>query len=227
MGCGTVFKSYQNNKGLQIPGTPELQGLTLEGGAATDDEDVEPEGASSSSSSDDDDVEADTQDEVHSDARWEIAKAWGLLAAGTLIVSIFSDPMVDVLGNFGRVINVNPFYVSFIVTPLASNAAEVITGLKNAAKGTNESMANCCNNLFGAATMNCTFCLSIFLGLVYFRELEWNFSAEVIAILLTIWVVGYVGLQRTFYMKDMLIIGSMFPLSVALIYVLENVFGLA
>ncbi len=57
--------------------------------------------------------------------------------------------------------------------------------------------------------------------------MEWNFSAEVISILLVIWVVGYIGLQRTFYMKDMLLIGSMFPLSVTLIYVLENVFGLA
>ena len=35
----------------------------------------------------------------------------------------------------------------------------------------------------GAATMNNTLCLSIFLGLVYFRNLSWNYSAEVVAIL--------------------------------------------
>jgi len=31
--------------------------------------------------------------------------------------------------------------------------------------------------------MNNTFCLAIFLALVYFRQLEWKFSAEVTAIL--------------------------------------------
>lgn len=33
--------------------------------------------------------------------------------------------------------------------------------------------------LLGAATMNNTFCLAIFLGLVYIRDLSWAFSAEV------------------------------------------------
>ena len=52
------------------------------------------------------------------------AYACALMLAGTVIVTVFSDPMVDVLGNFGKAIHVSPFYVSFIVTPLASNAAE-------------------------------------------------------------------------------------------------------
>lgn len=135
--------------------------------------------------------------------------------------------MVEVLNNFGKVIHVSAFYISFIVTPLASNAAEVLTGISNAAKGTDKSMADCCNNLFGAATMNCTFCLSVFLALVYFRQLEWNYTAEVTAILAVIWAVGFIGQQDTFFMKHMVMIGSLFPLSLVLIYVMENLFHIA
>lgn len=146
-----------------------------------------------------------------------------LLLVGTVIVSIFSDPMVDVLNNFGHTIGVSPFYVSFIVTPLASNAAEVLTGVRSAAKKTNKKMGMCANALYGAATMNCTFCLAIFLGLVYGRGLSWDYTAEVSAILLVIWIVGIIGLKDTHNMKDALVIGMLFPISIVFIWFLENV----
>jgi len=45
-------------------------------------------------------------------------------------------------------------------------------------------MAISLSTLEGAAIMNNTFCLSIFLMLVYFKKLAWQFSAETISILL-------------------------------------------
>jgi Ca2+/Na+ antiporter len=44
---------------------------------------------------------------------------------GTILVLIFSDPMVDVLAEIGAKTGVPPFYVSFILAPLASNASEL------------------------------------------------------------------------------------------------------
>ncbi len=38
------------------------------------------------------------------------------------VVSIFSDPMVDVINSFGKAINIPPFYVSFVLTPLGTHA---------------------------------------------------------------------------------------------------------
>lgn len=151
------------------------------------------------------------------------AYALFLLVMGTIVVSVFSDPMVDVLNDFGHTIGVNPFYVSFIVTPLASNACEVLSGIRAAAKKTNKSMSVCVNALYGAATMNSTFCLSIFLGLVYFRGLSWDYTAEVAAILLVIFSVGIIGLKDTHTVKDALIILLLFPLSIVFIWFLENI----
>ena len=46
-----------------------------------------------------------------------------LMGAGLLLVLVFSDPMVDVMNNMGARVGVPPFYVAFILAPLASNAS--------------------------------------------------------------------------------------------------------
>lgn len=48
------------------------------------------------------------------------------LALGTVLVLIFSDPMVDVMSEIGARSGVPTFYVSFVLAPLASNASELI-----------------------------------------------------------------------------------------------------
>lgn len=48
------------------------------------------------------------------------------LALGTILVLIFSDPMVDVMSEIGARSGVPTFYVSFVLAPLASNASELI-----------------------------------------------------------------------------------------------------
>lgn len=86
-------------------------------------------------------------------------KACVLLLLGTLCVTIFSDPMVDVITQVGDRLSVSPFYIAFVVTPLASNASEVYAGLLFARKKTNESISMTLATLHGAATMNSTLAL--------------------------------------------------------------------
>jgi Ca2+/H+ antiporter len=47
----------------------------------------------------------------------KIRSCW-MMGLGTCLVLLFSDPMVDVLDDIGRRINVNAFYVSFVLAPL-------------------------------------------------------------------------------------------------------------
>jgi hypothetical protein len=77
-------------------------------------------------------------------------KALYTLFAGLGIVGVFSDPMCDVLsamtnpdyqGSLGNHIPIDPFFVSFIVTPICSNASELISSLAFAAKKTKKSIS--------------------------------------------------------------------------------------
>lgn len=98
-------------------------------------------------------------------------------------MTIFSDPMVSVIGEVGNRLSIDAFYISFVVTPLISNASELISSVMFAAKKSPKSMTMTFSALLGAATMNNTFCLAIFMGLVYFKNLTWAFSSQVTAIL--------------------------------------------
>lgn len=150
-------------------------------------------------------------------------KAFTMLSIGTILVLLFADPMVEVLQEVAVRINIPPFYVSFILAPLASNASEVIASQYYAAKKTKKSIAISLSALEGAASMNNTFCLSIFMSLIYFRGLAWQFSAETIAIILVQYIVGYYTRGNIMTSKTASIILAVFPLSIALIAGLEAI----
>jgi Ca2+/Na+ antiporter len=115
-----------------------------------------------------------------------LKRAFTLLAMGMFLVVLFSDPMVEVLQEVANRINVSPFYVSFVLAPLASNASEVIASVYYAGKKTRKTITVSMTTLEGVASMNYTFCLSILLGLIYFRGLVWAYTAETIATVLHI-----------------------------------------
>ncbi|RRT64059.1 hypothetical protein B296_00039589, partial [Ensete ventricosum] len=53
--------------------------------------------------------------------------------------------------------------------------------------------------IYGGATMNNILCLAVFLALVYVRHLTWDFSAEVLVILVVCIVMGiFTSLRTTF-----------------------------
>jgi len=153
-------------------------------------------------------------------------KAVLILLTGTAICTIVSDPMVDVISNIGTQLNISPFYISFIITPLASNASEVIAGLVFARKKTSEGITLTLSSLHGGATMNSTLALCIFMSLVYFRQLSWSFSAEVITVIFVILAVAVNALKTNIFLWQAIIVGSLYPLSIVMVYVMETFLGL-
>ena len=69
-----------------------------------------------------------------------------------------------------------------MLAPLASNASEIISSYAFAKRKTSKSITIAISTLHGAAILNNTFVLGIFLSLVRFRGLDWEYSAETIAI---------------------------------------------
>jgi len=100
----------------------------------------------------------------------KLRAAW-MMALGTFTVVVVSDPFVDVLTNWGSRLGINPFYISFVVAPFASNASELLSAYTYAKKKTKKAITTSLSTLIGAAIMNNTFCLGIFFGLIYFQGL--------------------------------------------------------
>jgi hypothetical protein len=106
------------------------------------------------------------------------------MTVGTVLVLLFADPMCDCLGALGERTGCPAFYISFVLAPLASNGTELLAAYNFALKKTQKSVTVSLSQLEGAAIMNNTFCLGIFLFLVYLQDLTWAYSAETIVILL-------------------------------------------
>ncbi|XP_028416734.1 sodium/calcium exchanger NCL2-like [Dendronephthya gigantea] len=158
-------------------------------------------------------------------------KCFFMLCGGVAMVTIFSDPMCDVLSgitnkangdNGGSYINISPFYVSFVVTPICSNASELVSSLLFAAKKKKENVSITYAQLYGAATMNNTMCLGIFCVLVYIKNLEWYYSAEVTVILLVQWLVFVMGFPLTYKLWKVVPVAFLYVFSIILIAILES-----
>jgi hypothetical protein len=74
--------------------------------------------------------------------------------------------------------------------------------------------------------MNNLLCLAVFLALVYIRDLTWEFSAEVVVILIVCVVMGALASFRThFPLWTSILAFLLYPFSLALVYVLDYVLG--
>merc|ERR1719213_887494 len=94
-----------------------------------------------------------------------LMRSFGMMGWGSLLVLIFSDPMVDVLSRIGDMSGIPAFYIAFVLAPVASNASELISTYKYATKKTASSITISFSTVIGAACMNNTYCLGIFFGL--------------------------------------------------------------
>lgn len=117
--------------------------------------------------------------------KWSAFKGVFILLLGTLIAATFVDPLVNAVGNFYSASNIPPFFVSFIVLPFASSS-EAVSALIFASQKKLRIAPLTVSEIYGAVNMNNLLCLSVFLGLLYFRHLTWNFTSEVLIILI-IW----------------------------------------
>ena len=168
--------------------------------------------------------------EKKEDPKWLIAvKSVTQLLVGVFMVTFFSDPMCNAISAMtdpsnAQHIPISSFYLSFIITPICSNASELVSSFIFAMKKEKENIALTYAQLYGAATMNNTLCLAVFAALVYFRDLEWYFSAEVTVILLVEFAVGITALVhfRIYYVYLLFLVILLYPLSLAIVIVLEN-----
>ena len=110
------------------------------------------------------------------------SRAFIMMGIGTFICFIVSDPMVDVFTELARRLDMSPFFVTFLLAPLASNATELIAAFNYAKKKTSKSITISLSTLLGAACLNNTFSLGIFLFIIYWKSIVLDYFAEFTAI---------------------------------------------
>ncbi|KAK1582976.1 hypothetical protein Q3G72_019912 [Acer saccharum] len=158
--------------------------------------------------------------------KWNSFKAKMMLLLGTIIAAAFADPLVDAVDNFSDATSIPSFFVSFIALPLATNSREAISAIIFASRKKIRTASLTFSELYGIITTNNVVSPSVFLALVYVRELTWEFSSEVLVILIVCLVMGGLASFRTrFPLWTCSVAYILYPLSLAVVYVLHYVFG--
>ncbi|KAF7849244.1 hypothetical protein BT93_L1048 [Corymbia citriodora subsp. variegata] len=153
-------------------------------------------------------------------------KAVLLLVLGTIIAGVFADPLVDAVDNFSDATSIPTFFISFIALPLATNSSEAVSAIIFASRKKLRTASLTFSELYGAVTMNNLLCLSVFLAIVYIRGLTWDFSSEVLVILIVCFVMGtFASFRTTFPLWTCSLAFLLYPFSLALVYVLDYLFG--
>ncbi|KAI5054922.1 hypothetical protein GOP47_0030067 [Adiantum capillus-veneris] len=148
------------------------------------------------------------------------------LVSGAALAATFSDPLIDSIQGFSNASRIPPFFVAFVVVPLASNASELFSSIVFAMKKRKRNISLTYSQIYGSVTMNNTLCLGIFLGIVYARGLTWDFSSEVTVVLLNILLVGLIGASRvTFPLWYAIPVFSLYFLSLGGVALLDNLLG--
>jgi len=157
------------------------------------------------------------------------ASAYWKLGSGVALLVVFAGPMVDILAEIGRRLEVSPFYVAFLLAPLASGAAaEISAASALASRRTRRSATAALAVLQRAAVVNNTLCLGILVALMYVRGLEWVYTAETIVIVLVeLRVASSVVGCKTQTLKEGWKIFSLYPIACVAICLLRHVHGLS
>ncbi|KAK4363968.1 hypothetical protein RND71_015326 [Anisodus tanguticus] len=149
-------------------------------------------------------------------------KAILLLVIGIVILGLLAEPLIKSVGSFSRAINVPSFFISFILVPLSTNARIAISAINEASRKKQRTNSLTLSEIYGGVFINNMLGLTVLLSLIYFRGLAWNFSAEVLSVLLVCGIMGCVAsLSTSFPVWVSAIAFLLYPFSLVLVYILD------
>lgn len=182
----------------------------------------------SDSDSDSDSGEDEDEDTVPPTKFAIVRESTIKLTAGMVLIAVFADPMVGAVSSLSRACGMpSPFFASFVLTPFASNASELVSSLYFAAKKKKKNISLTYSQIYGAVTMNNTMCLGLFLVVMRAKGLEWTFTSETVCVVAATVAVGAVGASKK-TLKTSLVLPALavYPLSLGLVAFLDFVVGL-
>jgi len=163
------------------------------------------------------------EEEAAGEPEGTISGALLMITFGAALATIFSDTMVNSIDSVGHITGIPNFVIGFVVCPLASNASELISSLQLASRKKKRNASVTFSQIYAACTMNNCLCLGVFMMMVWYKHLSWDYAAEVTSILVVTWVVGLCTLNDTTIPSWIAFaVIFLYPLSLALVEVLHG-----
>ncbi|XP_075486994.1 sodium/calcium exchanger NCL2-like [Primulina tabacum] len=155
-----------------------------------------------------------------------IFKATFWIILGTFMLCALSEPLINSAVSFAQAANLSSFSVSYLAIPFALNYGVAVQSIASARQKTQKSISLTLSALYNGVFMNNIIGLIVFLTPVYARDLMSNVSAEVLVVLIICIVMTLLTSVRTTYPVWVgYLVLVLYPISLALVYLLTNVLG--
>ncbi|KAI3828224.1 hypothetical protein L1987_02321 [Smallanthus sonchifolius] len=155
----------------------------------------------------------------------ETFKAIILLIVGIFMLTILAEPLVESVRQFSESVNIEPFYVSFILVPLATNARTAIAAIRAANQKRHPTTSLTFSEIYHKVFLNNILGFSVLVSVIYFRGLTWHFSAEILVVVIVCIIMGLLAsFKSRFPNWTLLIAFPLYPLSMVVFYFVSDTF---
>ncbi|GJX34178.1 sodium/calcium exchanger NCL2-like protein [Tanacetum coccineum] len=152
-------------------------------------------------------------------------KAIILLLVGIFMLTVLAEPLVESVREFSESVRIEPFYVSFILVPLATNARTAIAAIRAASQKRHQTTSLTFSEIYHKVFMNNILGFSVLVSVIYFRGLTWHFSAEILVVVIVCIIMGLLASIRSKFPSWTLFIAfPLYPLSLVVVYFVDDTF---
>ncbi|KAK7244214.1 hypothetical protein RIF29_39033 [Crotalaria pallida] len=155
---------------------------------------------------------------------WAWFKAIMYVMLGIAMLSILAEPLIESVKNFSNSSGIHSFFISFILIPLATNAREATSAIKEASHKRPRTTSLAISEIYGGVFMNNILGFFAISVLIYVREVTWQFSAELLVVAFVCAIVGLTaGFKSIFPLWSSFCAYLLYPLSLVLVFVVDHV----
>ncbi|GFP79632.1 hypothetical protein PHJA_000106700 [Phtheirospermum japonicum] len=150
-------------------------------------------------------------------------KAISLVVLGIVMLGLLAEPLIHSVQNLSTAANIPSFFIAFIFVPLATNARIAISAISEARRKKTSITSLTLSEIYGTVLMNNLLGFSVLLSLIYFRGLSWNFSIEILMVLIVTAVMGSLAsFSNVLPVWTSVFAYMLYPLSLVLVNVLGD-----
>ncbi|KAL7087592.1 hypothetical protein ACP275_13G076100 [Erythranthe tilingii] len=150
-------------------------------------------------------------------------KAISLLVLGIVMLGLLAEPLIHSVQSLSKAASIPSFFIAFIFVPLATNARITISAIGEVRRKKLNITSLTFSEIYGTVLMNNLLGFSVLLSLIYFRGFSWDFSVEVLMVLIVCAVMGCLASFSTVFPFWTAVFAYMlYPLSLVLVTVLGD-----
>nr|XP_043630249.1 sodium/calcium exchanger NCL2-like [Erigeron canadensis] len=157
----------------------------------------------------------------------EKEKFWAIiwLLVGIGMLCGLAEPLVESVRELSESLKIGPFYLNFILVPLATNIRTIFAAIRAAKKKRHRTMSVTFSEIYHKVFMNNIVGFFVIVAVIFFRGLTWHFSAELLVVILVCIIMGLLGSFRTKFPNwTLFIVVPLYPLSLLVVYLVNDAF---